>query len=318
MVRIPTFEEIQIAHERIKPYIHHTPVFTSETINRLTKSQVFFKCENFQKVGAFKMRGAANAVLSLTSAEKQNGVATHSSGNHAQALALAAKQSNIQAYIVMPESAPQIKRKAVLDYGATVINCAPTLSARELALNEVVKETGAVFIHPYDNVAVIAGQATALIEFHNSIPDLDIIMCPVGGGGLISGTALAASYLYPTAKIIGGEPKGADDAFNSLRAGKIINIKDPLTIADGLLATVGPITFNIIQKYVHQIITVEEEEIIDAMRLVWERMKIIIEPSAAVPVAALLKDMGKFSGLKVGIIISGGNVDLDNLPFLKS
>lgn len=315
MEKYSSIEDLKIAHRRIKPFIHNTPVLTSESINKMVGSEVFFKCENFQKVGAFKIRGATNAILSLSEAEKKFGVATHSSGNHAQAVALAARQNDIKAYIVMPETASKIKRKAVLEYGAKVITCDSNLKAREETLKQVLNERGAFFIHPYNDINVIKGQATAAIELLNQCPGLNILMAPVGGGGLISGTALAAINFSPQVKVIGGEPKGADDAYNSLRAGKIIEKQNPSSIADGLLATVGIINFDIIQKYVDKIFVVEEEEIIAAMRFIWERMKIIIEPSAAVPVAALFKNKEYLSGYKIGIIISGGNVDLSSLPF---
>ncbi|CAN5142264.1 pyridoxal-phosphate dependent enzyme [soil metagenome] len=312
---IPTFQDIDEAHERILPYIHFTPVLTSDTINDFTGAKVWFKCENLQKIGAFKIRGALNAVLLLPPEFKEKGVATHSSGNHAQALARAARQNGLKAYIVMPENAPKAKKNAVIGYGAEVTTCIPTLEARETKLQELVDKTGATFIHPYNNYRVIAGQATAAYELLQEIADLDIIITPIGGGGLISGTALIAHYVSPDTQVIGGEPSGADDAFQSLKAGKIVAKEKPESIADGLLATLGTKPFNIIQKHVSQIITVEEEEIIAAMKMIWERMKIIVEPSASVPLAALLKSKKQFSGKRIGIILSGGNVDLENLPF---
>lgn len=316
--KIPTFEEIQLVHDRIKPYINQTPVMTSTAINAMSGATLYFKCENFQKVGAFKMRGGANALLALTEEEKAKGVATHSSGNHAQAVALSAKNHDVPAYIVMPENAPSIKRAATEGYGATIITCAPTLAARESTLEKVVAETGATFIHPYNNYDVIAGQATCAKEFIEEIPDLEIVMTPVGGGGLISGTALSTKALLPNAQIIGAEPKWADDAYRSFKSGKMQYNTRVDTIADGLRTNLGTYTFDIISHLVDDIITVSEEEIVAAMRIIWERMKIIIEPSCAVPFAAILQQKDRFAGKKVGIIITGGNVDVNNLPFIKS
>ncbi|MDQ3393643.1 MAG: threonine/serine dehydratase [Bacteroidota bacterium] len=313
--KLITYEDIQLAHRRIKPYIHKTPVLTSKSINNIIGCEVYFKCENFQKVGAFKMRGATNAILLLSTFDKQHGVATHSSGNHGQAVALSARQNSMKAYIVMPENAPEIKKKAVEGYGAKVIECKPTLQSREQTLQETIKETGAAFIHPYNDVNVIAGQGTVALEFLDEIPYLDLILVPVGGGGLISGTALATHYLSRKTKVIGCEPKGADDVYNSFGAGIIVKKDHPKSIADGLLSTVGQINFDIIKTYVHQILTVEESEIIMAMKLVWERMKIIIEPSAAVPLAALINNKENYKGEKVGIILSGGNVDVEKFHF---
>ncbi|MEM9672269.1 MAG: pyridoxal-phosphate dependent enzyme [Cyclobacteriaceae bacterium] len=310
-----TLTNIREAHQRIALLIHRTPVLTSETLNRRSGAQLFFKCENFQRAGAFKMRGAANAVLSLSEAERQRGVATHSSGNHGQALAKAAQSVGIPAYIVMPRTAPKVKQQAVAEYGAEIIFCEPTLQAREDTLAAVIEDTGATFVHPYNNDQVIAGQATAALELIEDTETLDVVMAPVGGGGLLSGTALSTHYLLPQAEVISGEPTGADDAFRSLQAGKIIPSEQPNTIADGLLTSLGDKTFPIIQEYVKEIITVSDEEIIVAMRLIWERMKIIIEPSCAVPLAALLQCPSSFSGKRVGIILTGGNVDLASLPF---
>lgn len=312
---IPTSDTIKQAHERIKPFIHHTPVMTCRSIDTISGAKVYFKCENFQKVGAFKFRGATNAVLSLTGEEKQRGVATHSSGNHAQGLALAAKMQGIRAYIVMPQNAPTVKRKAVEGYGAEVIPCEPTLRSREETLQKVVEETGAIEIHPFDDYRIIAGQATAAKELIEDEGDFDFIMTPVGGGGLLSGTALSCFYWSPGTKVIAGEPTGADDAYHSLKAGTIIPCEKPATIADGLLTTLSEKTFEIIKKHVNDIITVTDQEIVAAMRMIWERMKIIIEPSCAVPFAALLKSRDMFKDKKVGIILTGGNVDLGNLPF---
>ena len=276
---------------------------------------LFLKCENFQKIGAFKYRGATNAVLTLTAEEKKNGVATHSSGNHAQALALAAKINGLKAYIVMPENSSSVKINAVRGYGAEVILCAPNQKAREDTLAEVMKKTGATLIHPYNNYSIIAGQATAAKELIEEIKDLDIVMAPVGGGGLLSGTALSTHYFSPKSIVIAGEPLNADDAYRSLKEGVLLPSNPPNTIADGLLTSLGDKTFDIIRKHVKEIVLVTEEEIIAAMRLVWERMKIIIEPSSAVPIAAAIKSKDRLKGKRVGIIISGGNVDLGKLPF---
>jgi threonine dehydratase len=311
----PTYQQILDAADRIKLMIHNTPVMSSEHISDFAACELFFKCENFQKVGAFKMRGAANAVSLLSDEEADRGVATHSSGNHAAALAKAAQSRGIKAYIVMPNNAPGIKKKAVLGYGGTIIECEPGQKNREAAIEKVLQETGAEYIHPFNDYRVITGQATCALEFIKQAGHLDVVLCPVGGGGLLSGTALTFHYLSPSTKIMGGEPEGADDAFRSLKSGKIESNESTNTIADGLLTNLGDKTFPIIQKYVDRIITVSDTEIVEAMRLIWERMKIIIEPSCAVPLAAVLKEKSKFKGKRVGIILSGGNVDLSRLPF---
>ena len=311
----PTINEIKKAYDRIKPYIHNTPVMRSSAINKICGTELYFKCENFQKVGAFKMRGASNAVFSLSEEEAKKGVATHSSGNHAAALALAAKNRGIKAYVVMPENAPEIKKKAVAGYGAEIIPCKPNLQAREDGLAKVVERTGATFIHPYNNYKVIAGQGTAALELLHKINNLNAIITPVGGGGLLSGTALTVSSLLPKAEIYAAEPSGADDAQRSMCKGKIVPSVNPDTIADGLLTSLGDKTFPIIKKYVKGIITITDEEIIAAMRLIWERMKIIVEPSSAVTLAAVIKEKNKFKGKRVGLILSGGNVDIEKLPF---
>ena len=312
---LPTLEDIKAAHERIQPFIHRTPILTSEAINEIAGCHIFFKCENFQKVGAFKARGAANAVMKLGEEKKLNGVATHSSGNHAAALARAASVAGIKSYIVMPSNAPEIKKKAVKGYGGEIIECVPTLEARETTLQEVVDRTGAVFIPPYDYMDVIEGQATCALEMWEEGVHFDTIMAPVGGGGLLSGTALTTKYISPNTKVIAGEPEGADDAYRSFNAKELIPMVGPKTIADGLLTSLGKINFEIILQYVDDILTVSDQEIIEAMRLIYERMKIVIEPSCAVPLAALLKNREKFKGQKIGIILSGGNVDLGKLPF---
>ncbi len=311
----PTIKEIREAAERIKPFSHRTAVLSCETLNKLTGSELFFKCENFQKAGAFKIRGATNAIFSLSDEEAERGIATHSSGNHAAAVALAAQWRGVKAYVVMPENAPDVKRAAVAGYGAQIIPCKPTLQAREEGLAEVVEGTGATFIHAYNNHRVIAGQGTCALELCEEIEGLDVVMAPVGGGGLISGTAIAVSAVLDGGKVIGAEPEMADDAYQSLRAGKIIPIKNPDTIADGLRTMLGELTFPIIRKYVEKIVTVSEDAIIEAMRLIWERMKIIVEPSAAVPLGALLSKRKEIAGKRIGIILSGGNVDLTMLPW---
>jgi threonine dehydratase len=312
----PTIREIREASERIEPFIHCTPVLTSSTLNRMCEADIFFKCENFQKVGAFKIRGATNAVFALGDEEASKGVATHSSGNHAAALALAARWRGIQAYVVMPENAPPVKKGAVADYGAEIYFCKPTLEARESELAKVVELTGATFIHPYDDYRVISGQGTAALELCEKIPDLDIVMTPVGGGGLLSGTAVAVRAISPKTHIIAAEPERADDAYRSFHAGRIIPVDNPDTIADGLLTSLGDLTFPIIKRFVKEIVTVSEEEIVRAMHTMWERMKIVIEPSAAVPVAVLLAKRIRVSGKRIGVILSGGNVDLGNLPWI--
>ncbi len=315
MENVPSLQDLRDAHERIKPFVHRTPVLHSELIDQAAGTYVCFKCENLQKVGAFKMRGATNAVLCLSDAQRSSGVATHSSGNHAQALAKAAKIVGCQAFIVMPETAPKVKVNAVKAYGAEIIFCAPTLQAREDTLKQVQERTGAAFIHPFDDYRVIAGQATAALEFMEEVNDLDIFMTPVGGGGLLAGTALAVHYLQPQSQVMAGEPSGADDAYRSLQTGEIQPSVNPITIADGLLTSLSTKTFGIIEQYVSRIITVDDQEIKQAMRLLWERMKIVVEPSGAVPLAAVLQQPQLFAGKSVGIIVSGGNVDLDQFSF---
>ncbi len=314
-IPLPAFSDIVSAHNRIIDIIHKTPVLTSSSINKILGVDLYFKCENFQKVGAFKFRGASNAVLSLSKEEASKGVATHSSGNHAAALALAASMKSIPAYIVMPENAPEIKKKAVAGYGGIITYCEPTLKAREEILEKIVKETGATVIHPYNNFNVICGQGTACKELLEEIDDLDIIISPVGGGGLLSGTAISAKALKPGITVYGAEPSNADDAFRSFHSKEIIPSVNPHTIADGLLTSLAPVTFEIIRKNVDEILCVSEESIIQAMQMIWERMKIIIEPSAAVTLAAVMLNPGLFSGKKSGLILSGGNVDLKKLPF---
>lgn len=311
----PTLADIQTAAARIRPYAHRTPVLTCQSLDARVGAQVFMKCENLQKVGAFKFRGACNAVFSLTSAQAARGVATHSSGNHAQALALAARLRDIPAYIVMPENAPAVKRAAVAGYGGIITLCEPTQAAREATLAQVVAQTGAEVVHPYNDTRVIAGQGTTALELLADAPDLDVIIAPVGGGGLLSGVALAAKALSPRIRVIAGEPAGADDAFRSLATGQIVPSVAPQTIADGLLTSLGTLTFPIIREHVERIVTVSEAAIIDAMRFVWERTKLVVEPSGVVPVAVLWEGKIDLRGRRVGVILSGGNVDLNHLPW---
>ncbi len=311
----PNIQEIIATHDRIRSYIHRTPVLESASINALTGCQVYFKCENFQKIGAFKARGGMNAVLSLSKERQQKGLTTHSSGNHAQAIALAAKSVGTTAYIVMPSNAPKIKKRGVEALGGKIIECEPTLAARESGVEKIIAETGATFIHPFDNDEVIAGQATAAKEMIEDFGNFDVMMAPVGGGGLLSGTALACHYLSPETEVWAGEPEGAADAVLSFKSGKVEKAPYIKTIADGLLTNLSERTLAIIQQYVKGILLVNDEEIIAAMRLIYERLKIVIEPSCAVPFAALLKNKEQFKGKKVGIILTGGNVDLENLPF---
>jgi threonine dehydratase len=305
-------QDIIEAHKRIIPYIHRTPVFTSKSINEMFGCSFYFKCENFQKIGAFKIRGGMNASLLLPASKLQKGLATHSSGNHAQAIALAAKLLNTRAYIVMPNNSPNVKVNAVKGYGAEITFCNPTLRAREDTMDEVIKRTGAEFIHPFNDERIIAGQATCAKELIEEINGLDVIIAPVGGGGLLSGTALSAKYFGNDINVFAGEPVGAADAILSFKTGKIESAPYINTIADGLLTTLADITLKIIRENVTDIFTVSEEEIIDAMRLIYERMKIVVEPSSAVPFAAILKHINQFKGKHIGVIISGGNVDLNS------
>ncbi len=314
-MRIPSAEDIVLAYERIKPYVHNTPVLTCNTINQLTGADIYFKCENFQKVGAFKYRGATNAVLQLNEDQKNKGVTTHSSGNHAAALALAAFKNGVEAHIVMPENAPEIKKRAVAGYGANITFCEGTLEARERTMTEVQERTGATVVHPYNQYEVICGQGTAALEFCQHVENLDVIMTPVGGGGLLSGTSTYIKGTYPNLKVMAAEPEMADDAYQSFTKGKLIPVDGPKTIADGLRTSLGTLTFEVIRNNVDEIITVSEQSIIEAMQLIWERMKIIIEPSSAVPLAAIMNNKTQFKGVKVGIILTGGNLDLSQLPF---
>jgi threonine dehydratase len=313
-----TAQTILDAHDRIRPHIHRTPVLTCRTIDDMAGASLLFKCENFQKIGAFKARGGLNAVLQMTDDERKIGVVTHSSGNHAQAIAYAARQVGCPAWIVMPQTAPQVKKNAVRDYGATVIECEPTLEAREAGVRDIMAQTGAALVHPFDDDRVIAGQATAakeLIEDYGQTNPFDAVLAPVGGGGLLSGTALATHYFSPGTRVFGGEPEGAADAVLSFRSGRVEVAPHVQTIADGLLTNLSDRTLAIIRQHVTDILLVSDAEIIAAMRLVWERMKIIIEPSCAVPLAVVLRYPEQFAGQKLGLILTGGNVDLGKLPF---
>jgi threonine dehydratase len=314
-MKIPELADIRAAHERIRPFIHNTPVMKSQLINEMFNCELFFKCENFQKVGAFKFRGASNAVLSLSPADKLKGVVTHSSGNHAAALALAARMNGIKANIVMPENAPVVKKNAVAGYGAEITFCKPTLQAREDTTQMIIEKTGATLIHPYDNFNVICGQGTAALELLQDKADLDIIVAPVGGGGLMSGTSASVKGINRNIMVIGAEPLNANDAFISFNSGTLAKSVNPVTCADGLLTSLSELTFSVIRKNVDQILTAKEESIIECMLFVWERMKIIIEPSSATVLAVVRENQGLFRGKKIGLIISGGNVDFRNLPF---
>jgi len=314
-MKIPSLSDIQEAQNNIDMFINHTPIQVSGLLNKKFNSSLYFKCENFQKVGAFKFRGATNAVLNLSSSERVFGVATHSSGNHAQALALAAKMQGLDSYIVMPNNSPKVKSNAVAGYGANITFCEPNLRDRELSLEKIIESSKANVIHPYENYNVICGQGTVALEILDTVQHLDMIIAPVGGGGLLSGTAIATKELNPNIKVYGAEPLGANDAFRSLKENKLIPSVNPDTICDGLLTSLGEINFEIIQKYVDDIFTVTDQEVIEAMKLIWERMKIIIEPSSATVLAAVMVNMAKFEGKNIGLILSGGNVDLDNLPW---
>ena len=314
-MKIPELADILAAHSRIKSFIHHTPVLKSQKLNELFNCELFFKCENFQKVGAFKFRGATNAVLSMTPEEKLKGVVTHSSGNHAAALALAAGMNGIKANIVMPENAPVVKKNAVAGYGAEITFCKPTLQAREDTTRQIMEKTGATLIHPYDNFNVICGQGTAALELLTEKSDLEIVIVPVGGGGLMSGTSTFVKGISKNIQVIGAEPLNANDAFLSFTTGILTPSVNPVTCADGLLTSLSELTFSVIRKNVDRILTAREETIIECMLLIWERMKIIIEPSSATVLAVVKENPHLFKGKKIGLIISGGNVDFRKLPF---
>ena len=312
---IPTFNDVLAAHDRIKPYIHLTPVLTSRMMNELTGAELFFKCENLQKAGAFKARGASNAVFSLTDAQAAKGVATHSSGNHGTCLSYAAGRRGVPCTVVMPRTAPQAKKDAVKGYGGRVVECEPSTTSREAVFAEVVKETGAEFVHPYNDHRVIAGQATCSKELIEQVSGLDAVVAPIGGGGMVSGTCLTLSNLAPQIKIYAAEPEQADDAYRSFKAGHIIADDAPNTIADGLKVPLKELTWHFVRNHVTDILTASEDEIIEAMKLTWKRMKIVMEPSCAVPLATIIKNKHIFAGKRVGVIITGGNVDLDKLPW---
>ena len=315
LVQVPSAADIQQSHALIQPFIHRTPVLTCQSINTISGAQLFFKCENFQKIGAFKMRGASNAALRLDEAARKKGLATHSSGNHAQAVAKIAQALGVPAHIVMPENAPSVKREATAGYGANIVLCEATQAARESTLAQVLAETGATFIHPYDDYNVIAGQATSALELIQEVSDLDAIISPIGGGGLMSGTALSTHYFSPNTKIYGAEPEQVNDAWLSFKSGVRTPHQGLPSIADGLLTNLSETTFNIIKAHLSDVFTVTEAEIVAAMQLVYERMKIVVEPSCVVPLAAVLKNGEVFAGKKVGIILTGGNVDVRKLPF---
>ena len=314
-MHLPSLSDIQTAHKRIKPFIHHTPVLTSQQLNRIFGCDLYFKCENFQKVGAFKFRGATNAVLLLNDEQKKKGVVTHSSGNHAAALSLAASMNGIKAFIVMPETAPSVKKNAVAGYGASITFCKPTLQAREETCRAIMEMEGASLVHPYDNFNVICGQGTASLELLEEVNDLDIVIAPIGGGGLMSGTSSCVKGINHRIKVIGAEPLNANDAWKSFKTGILTPSVNPLTVADGLLTSLSDLTFEIIRKNLDDIYTVIEESIISSMILIWERMKIVVEPSSATVLAVIKENPDAFRGKKIGLIISGGNVDLRKLPF---
>ena len=313
---IPTFQDMLDAHERIKPYIHRTPVLTSSYFNDLVGAELFFKCENFQKAGAFKVRGASNAVFGLSDEMAERGVATHSSGNHALSLSYAAGRRGIPCHVVMPRTAPEAKKAAVRGYGGIITECEPSTSSREEVFAEVQAKTGSEFVHPYNDPRVIAGQGTCSREFMEQTDGVDMMVAPIGGGGMISGTCLTLSHMAPEVEIIASEPEQADDAYRSFKAGHIIADDAPQTIADGLKVPLKELTWHFVSNHVTDILTASEQEIIDAMKLTWQRMKIVMEPSCAVPLATILKNKDRFKGKRVGVIITGGNVDLAKLPWM--
>jgi threonine dehydratase len=313
---IPTYDDVLQAHDRIRPYVHRTPILTSEFMNDLTGADLYFKCENFQKAGAFKVRGASNAVFGLDEATAEKGVATHSSGNHALSLSYAAGRRGIPCHVVMPRTAPQAKKDAVMGYGGTITECEPSTSSREAVFAEVQAETGADFVHPYNDPRVIAGQGTCSKEMIEDLGELDAVIAPIGGGGMISGTCLTLSNIAPKTEIYAAEPKNADDAYRSFKAGHIIADDAPETIADGLKVPLKELTWHFVSNHVTDILTATEEEIVDAMYLTWQRMKIVMEPSCAVPLATIIKNREVFAGKKVGVVITGGNVDLKKLPWM--
>ena len=314
---VPTFEDMLDAHERIAPHIHRTPVLTSSFMNELTGAELFFKCENFQKAGAFKVRGASNAVFGLSDEDAKSGVCTHSSGNHALSLSYAAGRRGIPCNVVMPRTAPQAKKDAVRGYGGTITECEPSTSSREAVFADVQAKTGGNFVHPYNDPRVIAGQGTCSKELIEQADGLDMVIAPIGGGGMISGTCLTLSTLAPEVQIIAAEPEQADDAYRSFKAGHIIADDAPETVADGLKVPLKELTWHFVSNHVTDILTASEDEIIAAMKLTWKRMKIVMEASCAVPLATIIKNKDRFAGKRVGVIITGGNVDLDTLPWIK-
>ncbi|MBL4916096.1 beta-hydroxyaspartate dehydratase BhcB [Szabonella alba] len=316
-MEIPGFDDVLAAEARIRPYIHRTPVLTSSHLNALTGAELFFKCENFQKAGAFKVRGACNAVFGLDEAQAARGVATHSSGNHALSLAYAAGRRGIPCHVVMPHTAPEAKKEAVRGYGGVITECEPSTSSREAVFAGVATRTGAEFVHPYNDPRVIAGQATCSRELLEQVEGLDTVIAPIGGGGMVSGTCLTVSSIAPGVDVFAAEPKAADDAFRSLRAGHIIADDAPETVADGLKVPLKDLTWHFVSRHVTDILTAEEDQIIAAMKLVWKRMKIVMEPSSAVPLAVILANPGLFRGRRIGVVVTGGNVDLDRLPWMK-
>ncbi len=317
-MQIPTYEDVERAHERIRPHVHETPVLTSTHFNRLTGAELFFKCENFQKAGVFKARGASNAVFSLSDDEARAGVATHSSGNHGLSLSYAAGRRGIPCHVVMPRTAPEAKKQAVRGYGGTITECEPSTSSREEVFARVVAETGAEFVHPYNDPRVIAGQATCSRELLGQVEGLDAVIAPIGGGGMVSGTCLTLSNIAPDVEILAAEPKQADDAYRSFKAGHIIADDAPVTVADGLKVPLKDLTWHFVSNHVTDILLAEEDEIIEAMFLLWQRMKIVVEPSSAVTLAAILKNPDVFAGKRVGVILTGGNVDLKKLPWMTT
>ncbi len=316
-MNIPTLDDMLAAHERIKPHIHRTPVLTSRFLDGLTGARLFFKCENFQKAAAFKVRGASNAVFGLNDDEAKSGVATHSSGNHALSLSYAAGRRGIPCHVVMPRTAPQAKKDAVIGYGGRITECEPSTSSREAVFAEVQAQTGADFVHPYNDPRVIAGQGTCSRELLEQVDGLDAVIAPIGGGGMISGTCLTLSNLAPDVEVFAAEPEQADDAYRSFKAGHIIADDAPVTVADGLKVPLKDLTWHFVSNHVTDILTASEQEIIDAMRMIWARMKIVMEPSSAVPLATILKNRERFAGRRIGVIVTGGNVDLDKLPWMN-
>ena len=314
---VPTFDDVLAAHARVAPYIHRTPVLTSSFLNELTGAELFFKCENFQKAGAFKVRGACNAVFGLTDEMAAKGVATHSSGNHALSLSYAAGRRGIPCHVVMPRTAPQAKKDAVLGYGGQITECEPSTSSREAVFAEVQARTGTEFVHPYNDPRVIAGQGTCSRELLEQVDGLDAVIAPIGGGGMISGTCLTLSTLAPGMEVFAAEPLNADDAARSFRAGKIIADDAPETVADGLKVPLKDLTWHFVSRHVTDVLTATEDQIVEAMKLIWKRMKIVMEPSSAVPLASILANRDRFKGRRVGVIVTGGNVDLDRLPWMK-